>query len=399
MATTNGAAAGSSPRYLTLDAWRGLACLLVVVHHAGFAVLFEKKDAFRRSVALVLDRCDLGVPIFFVISGYCITASLDAIRRKGHGPARFLRRRVRRIYPPYWAAVGFFLAVTLGLQRVGLERLLWGTHRALELVRPQKLTIPQWIGNLTLTETWRHLIGGGPQEIFTRVAWTLCYEEQFYFVCFAVLLLAGRRLFGTLAVVTGVTVFLRMALADAGMIHRFRGTFIDLWHEFAIGIGVYWVLNRASRRWDRPALLAAFGVMAALGLMVPKPANDPVEYGVFTASVLGVLLVLLHRFDEVAGRSRWIVPLRACGIRCYSMYLVHLPVCTVGLLTLQELGVESYAARLFIAIPTVTMASVAAAWAFFALVERRFLNAPVVGARPERRLVPVAGEAPGGASP
>ena len=56
---------------------------------------------------------------------------------------------------------------------------------------PQDLSAAQWLGNVTLTESWRHLVGGGPQEIFTRVAWSLCFEEQFYFLCFAVLLVVA----------------------------------------------------------------------------------------------------------------------------------------------------------------------------------------------------------------
>ena len=70
-----------------------------------------------------------------------------------------------------------------------------GTARALEYQSPGELDWSQWVGNLTLTETWRHLAWGVvDHEPYTRVAWTLCYEEQFYFTSFLALCLAPKRL-------------------------------------------------------------------------------------------------------------------------------------------------------------------------------------------------------------
>src|SRR5688572_16597179 len=100
------------PRYDSLDLWRGVACLVVVAYHAA---VFTHSDAFEERLRAdggglcewllaAVGRFWFGVPVFFVISGYCIAASADAARAKRGGVGRYFVRRLRRIYPPLWAA-------------------------------------------------------------------------------------------------------------------------------------------------------------------------------------------------------------------------------------------------------------------------------------------------------
>jgi peptidoglycan/LPS O-acetylase OafA/YrhL len=48
--------------------------------------------------------------------------------------------------------------------------------------QPQSMSASQWFGNLTLTETWRYHLFGDEKVLLAGHIWTLCYEEQFYFV-------------------------------------------------------------------------------------------------------------------------------------------------------------------------------------------------------------------------
>ena len=152
----------------------------MVIHHAGFALdaaeIGAGPDAWaRRAFVGVTRLMNLGVPIFFVISGYCIAASADANRRRGASSWTFLGRRFHRIYPPYWAALLGFAACMVVLDAAGLERLHAEKRHALELASPGYLNWSHWLGNITLTETWRPLVWGHPAvRIFTRIAWTLC---------------------------------------------------------------------------------------------------------------------------------------------------------------------------------------------------------------------------------
>ena len=365
-------------RYRLLDVFRGVACLMVVLHHAGFAVVLDATKVggvdgwFRRAAIGLLWRMNLGVPLFFVISGYCIAASADASRRRGSGAFRFLARRVWRIYPPYWAAVLVFVLTTGGLDAVGLRRLHDGGPYALKLDSPGEIGRAQWLGNLTLTETWRPLVHPPEAAIYTRVAWSLCFEEQFYFVCFAILLLAPRRLFAALAITTVAAIGLRVALADVGMLARIEGTFPRLWHEFAVGIAAYWRLNVATSLRSKRAVEVGLVALAAIGFAFPGAAL--VEYSTATSALFGLLLIALWRYDIPSERLAWLAPFRACGLRCYSIYLVHLPICTVVNLFLVGLGLTAFWTRALVVVPVASALAVGASWLFFFGVERHFLN-------------------------
>ena len=97
-------------RYESLDMWRGVACLCLVLYHAAFFCETSMRvgDVGSWSIAdsflYAIKKTWCGVPIFFVISGYCIAASLDSLRRKPHSLLHFFSRRMHRIYPPLWIA-------------------------------------------------------------------------------------------------------------------------------------------------------------------------------------------------------------------------------------------------------------------------------------------------------
>ena len=78
---------------LLLDIARGVAALLVF--------LFHIRDTFSESmpgVAQVVRFGSLGVPLFFVISGYVISASAESTLRGARTAGSFLKRRALRIF-------------------------------------------------------------------------------------------------------------------------------------------------------------------------------------------------------------------------------------------------------------------------------------------------------------
>src|SRR5438046_10643777 len=139
-----------------------------------------------------------------------MAASVESSHRRGECPWAFGRRRFWRIYPPYWFALVGFGALLLGLDAAGLGRFYRGPL-AVVLDPPGALDWRQWLGNLTLTETWRAHVWGPPRNVFTGVAWSLCFEEQFYAGCFLALWLApGRLFFRALGGVTAVVALVRV---------------------------------------------------------------------------------------------------------------------------------------------------------------------------------------------
>jgi len=372
------------PRYRSLDLWRGLACVLVVILHSTHANWVREGSQIDATAHSILSSFWCGVPMFFVISGYCIAAAVDSARRQGaHGSVFFLRR-FRRIYPPYW----IFLAVS-----IPIAALLWSPGQTGILVgdyNPLSLNGWQWLGTLTLTETWRHhLVGNSDWHIYWSHAWTLCYEEQFYCICGVILLLCPRRFFLAAALVTAAVcctaplIFLRGALDTQGFP---RGFFFDgNWLLFAAGLLLYYQNNYATPAVSH-GITGVFAVVAVLlGLfrlvLIQRLVEDHGEIMYATHYAAGggfvLLLSLLRRWDDALADSRWTQPLTICGRMCYSLYLVHLPITLVASRWLCAKGVTGWWATIGVTVPVAVGLSLAVGWIFHLGVERYFLNPPV----------------------
>ena len=103
------------------------------------------------------------MPLFFVISGYCIATIASKETRVG----AFLAGRFTRVYFPYWAS----LAVVLGTVAI---RYLWtGTNDVTPLPRDSW----SWLATLILVT---HPASSVPT--INWVYWSLTYEVAFYLI-------------------------------------------------------------------------------------------------------------------------------------------------------------------------------------------------------------------------
>lgn len=366
-----------SPRYRSLDFWRGAACLLVVVFHSTFyasAANAQAAPEFRSAILAVIERFWIGVPMFFVISGYCISATADAHRRENRSTGDYFARRVRRIAPPYWCALALtFVAVWVG--DVALHLGLF-TDSTAGFPAPRSLNAWQWIGNLTLSESWRHLIVGGRPSYFLGHAWTLFYEEQFYVVTGLILALAPRRFFAVAALVTAFVLIARRTAPWLSI--PVQGAFLDgHWLMFAAGILVYYYVNYASFRRRRicEASLWLWLLHSARDLEQVRALPNTIDSNLLVAAGFALLLVALHRWDAALSGTALTRPFRFCGTICYSLYLVHWPICKAISHSADSAGVQGVPATMLVVVPLCIATSLVAAYAFHIGIERRFLNA------------------------
>ena len=374
-----------APQYESLTVWRGLACLLVVIFHSIFngydrAFFANGSNAGSASwILAVVSRFWIGVPIFFVISGYCITASADATRQKAKPGLTFFWRRFRRIYPPYWAWLA--LAV-LGVWVVEafLHPGFFDSAAAGSVPDPRRLSWWQWVGNLTLTETWRWNYLGKTECELLGPSWTLCYEEQFYAIVGLTLLCAARFFFTVAAIITAIVVGGFFLFPWLGF--NTWGMFLDgKWLMFAAGILVYYVINYAPPRaivWFCLPLL--IGILASVTnppqLLLPR-INDLTQSCLVAFGFAG-LAILLHQWDDALARAKILSPIKFCGEMCYSLYLVHWPVVMMIGRVFDLLGMKSLAVAFFVSLPVCLAGAVGIAWGFHLLVERRFMNRQIV---------------------
>jgi peptidoglycan/LPS O-acetylase OafA/YrhL len=290
-------------RYEMIDGLRGLAALAVVAHHLGIAPLGH-----------------YAVMLFFVISGYCIAAAAEAGRCKGMSFARFMWRRLHRIYPPYFFAVIFY-----ALTRVA--KAASGGYD--DLSRPWL----DWVQNLTLTQ-WVtlpfHPVADAPQnpKLFVAAFWSLNYEDQFYLVMAVALLLSVTRRVPMVLVVA--------VLACAGLVWNclapggwITGFFLEYWVHFALGALLFYVLCLYPRSAFRYLFLALVFLLGAYSMarILPWQPETPLHLRVYTefavACCFTLFLYLARPLSAAVSRSWLWRPIAALGVISYSLYLIH----------------------------------------------------------------------------
>ena len=297
-------------RYAALDAWRGLAALGVVLTHVTrnrFGVEHEW---------IVGHECVL---LFFVISGYCITSSSEAIRSAGF--RSFMRRRIRRIYPPYVFALLFY-AITRFAKAVIRHVSLPASWSALTWV--QNLTMTQWLSMLASPGSmpWHNPVNLVP------AFWSLQHEEQFYIIS-GLLLMAAPVLRLTAILVMMALSLLWITVAPLFTETPYHGVFLEMWFYFGLGSIVFYRLCRfehaAARRFVDVALGTGLGAVALLWLFARSGAWPSATALRHVVVVLGfaVLLVGLRPIDAWVTTRTWFRPLMALGVVTYSLYLVH----------------------------------------------------------------------------
>lgn len=341
------------PRYSMVDAWRGLASLGVVFAHLGVRVGFSLGRA-----------CVL---FFFVISGYCIAATTVSAQRNNLGPVEYMRRRARRIYPPYLFALCLYtLAWVISIQL--------GTGGAISH------SVIAWIENLTLTQ-WLSLLmhpRSIPSEnpiLFLPVVWSLNYEEQFYIVMGLLIFATGYRKHGIL-----LKILLLMVLAFLWNLHSpvlFNGFFLDYWISFAVGALVFYRLckvNRHSMRITIDVGILSLFVFSLYRHLTLHLGDDSVYWTWTLSGAFALVLVYLRPLDGKFKVSAAGHILAKFGLISYSLYLTHQ--CTIR-------SFEIAANRLHLDLSGVlgfvlqSATACAAATVFWYFCERPFLNKPI----------------------
>lgn len=350
-----------------LDGLRGLAALFVAVHHT---YLFTGTTQDHEALPAVFEPLRYGqyaVTVFIVLSGFVLGLPLAPDRPAlTRGWATFLKRRARRILPPYYAALAFFLLL-------------------IALVPPlRQVSGTAWDSKVPVTATgvvshllMLHNLGGDWKWQIDGPMWSVATEWQLYLVMPLVLLPVWRR-FGAVAMVL-------LAVAAGWGIHvlfpRFDGAHFWFVADFAFGLVAARHVARA-RAVPRAGLLAVVAVVVVAVLFLLVPGHGLRDLW-FTEVVVGaaVALVLLALAQQSVAGTRTPVhavlqwrPLVWIGFWSYSLYLLHSPLLGLGnLLTLDRpWGVGArFAVMLLVVLPL----ALAVSYGFHRLVERRFTTA------------------------
>jgi peptidoglycan/LPS O-acetylase OafA/YrhL len=292
-----------------IEGLRALAIIPVVLFHVGLG-------GFAGGF--------VGVDVFFVISGFLITASLDNdIRRGVYSIANFYVRRIRRIFPAYVAliCVASLFAVALQLPSDLKD---YGASMAATAV---------YVSNITFWQNSGDYFGVKSEFQPLLHTWSLAVEEQFYIVFPVLLVVAARS--GKRAWTLGVVGLCFVASLALG-IHMTQtapvASFFLLpsraWELLAgslLALGVAGAPRRA-------AIAEAAGASGLALIVVPillYSAATPFPGLAAVPPVLGAALILYAGMGErqtSVGRLLSHPGLRFFGLISYSLYLWHWPI-------------------------------------------------------------------------
>ncbi|HEX8457790.1 MAG TPA: acyltransferase [Pyrinomonadaceae bacterium] len=369
-------------RVLSLDAMRGVAAVVVVVYHAlGVApqTAYAGWQWWLPTVtAWVVHFGYAGIFLFFVISGFCIHLHWARARAAGvEHPSidfyTFWKRRVRRLYPPYLAALVLYLGYNAYQTAPDLNGFyLWDA--ALHLLM---------LHNVDMRTTYS--INGA--------FWTLAIEEQLYLAYFLLLWLRIRYGWArTLAVCLGARVLwlvigravgyafgLSIPVTEAAATNWFIWALGALGVEAALGVVR---LPEWCYRWQTGAGALLLAMALATGLPYVNHLvwlHDAGWLLMHPAWGLG-FFVMVNAAVRAEGRrralsqhaSRFFMALAGLGLISYSLYLTHLFV----LMQWYWFGFTQFHIRT-VALVVMTPLSILFAWLFFRLFERPFMAASV----------------------
>jgi exopolysaccharide production protein ExoZ len=329
------------PRYRLLDHFRGLAALSVTLFHAYSPWLGANPNLLPGPVSTLVRHGWLGVELFFVISGYCITSLLVRAQLQQRSPGNFIADRACRLLPPYWAALLLMLVLQTAALPFNHASLAGG--------------VASWTTALVLLEP----LAGQPRVML--VSWSLAYEFAFYLIAAGCWFVSRETRRPWIAFAIGG--FLAAIQLVRGLEHLGPLTY---WPHFALG-GVAWLLIHRLPRWPGTVLALIAGGTCWLGARLFAPGQ---QLPWLTSATFSVLLVLLAPLDSAVARWLPLRPLSSLGTISYSLYLVHVPVVSpLGNLARRWWPADSPPAAL---IPLFTSAiAICVAWAFYSQVETR----------------------------
>ena len=380
-------------RYTSLDLWRGIACIIVVIHHSALyapsSIDIARHDntgrvlqnGFAGTILYLFHWGWLGVPMFFVISGFCIAASVGRLlkdRESGSSIWRltqeFMLRRFIRIYPPYLVALLLAVICSAVMDCMLFPGLLSDRLGAPSMVVPRvwNLNTDQVIGSACLIESWRFHFGGSPRSYFLGHAWTLCYEEQFYVIVAIGVFLVRREFYSSILLITVAVILARTAVSDWK--YLVDGFCIDgYWLMFALGIAVYAFVSHSSVS-KYLALFVLLQCVAYAMLDIRKMRtlrSNNIEISLLAACLFAVMMYCVCLCDDRLAPWKGGKALARVGRMSYSIYLVHWIVARVISYGCYRMGIDSDWEVIMVVVPICTVASICAGWGFFIAVEER----------------------------
>jgi peptidoglycan/LPS O-acetylase OafA/YrhL len=311
-------------RMAGLDSLRGVAVLSILIFHylTNTSVFKTPNLSFLQDLT---SHLFYGVDLFFVLSGFLIGGWLiDNKGRSDYWPS-YIRRRVSRIFPLYYGCLAvFYFLSAIGAEKFG-GAFPW-------LMTSDVSGGPFW-SYLVFNQNHVAAAAQGWGPAFVSVLWTIAIEVHFYAIAAILVALLPKRLMPG-AVLS--IVFLSFAMKQWGAyfgygdhsqyvltVCRLDAPFFGMFCAWLWRIGPVadWV-----RAHNSPLRLMTLLLLAANYYVVTYTSLN-YHIPVFTMNAILCGMATLAFAASPGARSNILVRfLRWSGIRCFAIYVFHIPI-------------------------------------------------------------------------
>lgn len=264
----------------------------------------------------------LGVSVFFVISGFVLPYSISKINYTIAGFPNFILKRLLRIEPPYWATIALlFISGVVPWQNFDIRQLAANIFH---------------IAPLFKNYNW-----------YSPTFWTLSIEFQYYILLglFFPLLMRCKPVVSIL-IVCGISVICVLAKLNI------RDLVFTYWYDFAAGYIAFICMTNKIRTQTALICLTAFCAIVAWGVSI------------ITGVLPFVTVLIILLFNKKPYK-----PFLFLGNISYSLYLTH----TIVIFFFLKFT-KAYLSNQVVLFPLTILSCVGFAALFYSIIEKPVLR-------------------------
>lgn len=300
-----------------LNLMRGVSAQMVLVGHTVLFVFYPVPSLGHSYVGYM---ASFGVVVFFILSGYLITASASRTMDEGGGFTEFFVARFSRIYTALVPAL--ILIAALDLYYIELHGVAAHWNNA-------TITMKHWIGSLFMLQSGPAMNGvhnifplGGSAFGSGRPLWTLSFEWWLY-MSFGMIFFLRERLFRPVPLL----VFSVVSYVPISNMYSFS--------TYAGGLTAVWVIGSllfvTSGAWGslpRRATFISFIIAWSLVAMdVALHFAKGVKFNVYDLNFMTLVSVAIGLSMIVSMHTNWRPwvdrAARHLSAASYTLYLIH----------------------------------------------------------------------------
>jgi peptidoglycan/LPS O-acetylase OafA/YrhL len=306
-----------------LDGLRAFAALFVVFHHAylqSWPTLIYPDSAPGKLESILFGWLIYGhfsVTFFIALSGFCLMMPILRTGSLRGGVKGFAIGRIRRILPPYYAALLLSIVIAGGFLKVH-------THTMYDQSLP--LTLRGILGHIFLIQN----LQAAPYEINAPL-WSVATESQIYILFPLLVWIWMRKGIAPVLALTAVLAAGFYVLVYFNFIAMLNPEFV-----FIFSIGMF-AATRVFPETEKPtktvdwkfkllAVVAALLILRTLWLIPGNRSSGPV-LNTFVGLISAFLLIAATRSEKsIIRRIANFPPIVWVGGFSYTLYLLHFPI-------------------------------------------------------------------------